>query len=271
MSETTRTLANPVYAAVGAGDYVVAQFNDIVAQLRERTEAAGETAQTRFEETRSAAQTRLEETRTAAQTRLEETRSAAEARFEKAVEDAKAGFGETKTRVTALPEDVPATIEELRGKFSPEELRKIYEGYLEAATEFYNSLAERGEGAVERLRQQPLVQENIDRAGKVYNDAVDMTEDALGVVSSQTRLVGERAAKLTGRVSSKVEDLAADIEEAGETIKAEAAEAAEEIDGAAGTVEAKARTAKASPAKKAPAKKAPAKKAAPAAESTDEE
>ncbi|MFW0783248.1 heparin-binding hemagglutinin [Gordonia sp. CPCC 206044] len=223
MSDTTRTLANPIYAAVGAGDYVVAQFNDIIAQLRDRTESVSENAQTRIEETR--------------------------------------------TRFSSLPEDVPASIEELRTKFSGDELRKVYEEYLGTATEFYNSLATRGEETVERLRAQPLVQENLDRAGKVYSDAVDLTEDTLGVVSSQTRLVGERAAKLTGLVSGKVEDLAVDIEEAGATIKSETAEAADEIDGAAGTVEAKGRTANNSPAKrvaaakKAPAKKAPAKKA----------
>lgn len=260
MSETTRTLANPFYAAVGAGDLAVAQFNDIVAQLRERTGSVSETAQSR----------------------LTETRSAAETRFEKAVEDAKAGFEEAKTRINSLPEELPGEIEELRTKFTPDELRKIAEGYLEAATEFYNSLAERGEEAVDRLRQQPVVQENLDRAEKVYNDAVDLTEDALGVVSTQTRTVGERAAKFAGLVSDKVEDVAADaveaiedaaensaaaIEDAGVTVKEQAAEAAQQIDGAAGTVEAKGRTANASPAKKiaaakkAPAKKAPAKKA----------
>ncbi|MYR07036.1 heparin-binding hemagglutinin [Gordonia sp. SID5947] len=241
MSESTRTLANPIYAAVGAGDYVVTQFNGIISQLRERTESASESAQARFEETRGTAQARFEE---------------------------------TKNRINALPEDVPAGIEELRGKISSEELRKTAEGYLESATDFYNSLAERGEETVERLRQQPVVQENLDRAGKVYSDAVDLTEDTLGVVSSQTRVVGERAAKLAGRVSNRVEDVAADIEGAGQAIKSGTADAADEIGGAAGTVEAKGRTANASPAKKvaaakkAPAKKAPAKKA-PAKKATN--
>lgn len=264
MSESARTLANPFYAAVGAGDLAVAQFNEIVGQLRDRSESVSGTAQTRFEETRSAAETR----------------------FEKAVEDAKTSFEEAKTRLNSLPEDLPGELEELRGKLSTEEIRKVAEGYLEVATGFYNSLAERGEEAVERLRQQPVVQENLDRAGKVYNDAVDITEDALGVVSSQTRVVGERAAKLAGRVSTKVEDVAEDaavaiedaaggaaeaIADAGETIKDSSVDAAEQIDGAAGTVEAKGRTANTSPAKKivaakkAPAKKAPAKKAAPKA------
>lgn len=223
MSESTRTLANPLYAAVGAGDLVVTQFNDVVADLRQRGETVTENAQSRFEE--------------------------------------------TKTRLNALPEEVPASIEELRGKLNADELRKVAEEYIEAATGLYNSLAERGEEAVERLRRQPLVQENLDRAGKAYNDAVDLTEDALGVVSTQTRGVGERAAKLAGRVSGKVDEAADAIAEAGADVKAHADNAAEEIAGAAGTVEAKGRTAKASPAKKiaaakkAPAKKAPAKKA----------
>jgi len=47
--------------------------------------------------------------------------------------------------------------------------------------------AQRGETALERLRTQPLFAENIERAEKAYNDAVELTEDALGVVSAQTR------------------------------------------------------------------------------------
>ena len=86
---------------------------------------------------------------------------------------------------------------------------------MEKATELYNSLAERGEATLERLRKKPVVQENLSRVEKVYNEAVDLTEDALGVVSSQTRLVGERAAKLAGRVSDEVADAAAAIEGAG--------------------------------------------------------
>ena len=226
MTTAERTLANPLYVAVGAGDYAYQQVTDKLTEIRERTETAAEKAQARLE-----------------------------ARFE-----------ETKTRVEALPEEVPS-VEELRAKLTVDELRKIADPYVDKATEFYNSLAERGEAAVEKLRTRPVVQENLTRAEKAYNDAVDLTEDALGVVSSQTRLVGDRAAKIAGRVSGKVEDAAVAIEEAGATLKSEADDVAEEISGAAGTVEAKGRTANASPAKKiaaakkAPAKKAPAKKA----------
>ncbi len=210
-----------------------------------------------------------------AQSRLEARYSETKALITDLPETAQSRFDEAKTRIGSLQEEVPAEIEEIRGKLTTEELKKLADPYVEKATEFYNSLAERGEATLERLRTKPVVQENLTRVEKVYNDAVDLTEDALGVVSSQTRLVGERAAKLAGRVSDEVEDVAVAIESVGSDIKEQADDAAKEIDGAAGTVEAKTRTAKASPAKKvaeakeesvppvkkAPAKKAPAKKA----------
>ncbi|MFC0316620.1 heparin-binding hemagglutinin [Gordonia phosphorivorans] len=201
-------------------------------------------------------------------------------------EAAQTRLTETRTRLADLPSDV--NVDDIKAKLKRdelrEELRKVTAPYVETATDFYKDLAERGEGAVERLRTQPTVQENLERVGKVYNEAVDLTEDALGVVSSQTRAVGERAAALAGRAADKVEDAAADIEEAGAKVvdkvadaaadieeagvkvAAEAKTAAAKIDEAADT--AKARAAKAAPAKKAPARKAPAKPAAKAAPNT---
>ena len=198
-------------------------------------------------------------------------------------ETAQTRLVETRTRLAELPSDVDVeeikaklTVDELKARLNKDELLKVAQPYVETATGFYKDLAERGETAVERLRTQPAVQENLERLGKVYNDAVDRTEDAIGVVSHQTRTVGERAAALAGIAADKVEDAAAEIEEAGAKVKAESKTAASKIDGAAGTVEAKARTAKSSPAKRiaaaeAPAKKAPARKApakAPAKKAT---
>ncbi|GAA3969985.1 heparin-binding hemagglutinin [Gordonia caeni] len=196
-------------------------------------------------------------------------------------ENAQTRLAETRTRLADLPSEVDVdelkaklTVDEIKTKLNKDELRKVTKPYVETATDFYNDLAERGQGAVERLRTQPVVQENLDRVGKVYNDAVDLTEEALGAVSHQTRTVGERAASLAGIAADRVEDAAVDLEEAGNKVKADAKTAAQKIDGAAGTVEAKARTAKSSPAKriaaaeapakakKAPARKAPARKTA---------
>ncbi|UQE74731.1 heparin-binding hemagglutinin [Gordonia sp. PP30] len=228
MSTAERTLPTPVYAVVGAGDVVVQEAKEAYDRLRNRAE----TAQTRLVETR----TRLAELPT--EINVEEIR-------------AKLTVDEFKTKS-----------EELRTKVNKDELLKVAQPYIETATGLYNNLAERGEGAVERLRTQPVVQENLERVGKVYNEAVDLTEDALGAVSHQTRLVGERAATLAGLAAEKVEDAAVEIEEAGSKVKAEAKTAAQKIDGAAGTVEAKGRTAKASPAKRIAAAEAPAKPAA---------
>ena len=76
-----------------------------------------------------------------------------------------------------------------------------------------------------RLRNQSGFDDAAERAEGYVDQAVELTQEALGTVASQTRAVGERAAKLVGIELPK---------------KAEGKKA---------------------PAKKAPAKKAPAKKA----------
>jgi len=68
------------------------------------------------------------------------------------------------------------------------------------------------------------------------DQAVELTQEALGTVATQTRAVGERAAKLVG----------IELPKKAESVKAAAKKA----------------PAKKAPAKKAPAKKAPAKKSA---------
>ncbi len=173
MTKSDRNLVSPIYAAVGAGDLAFKQVNEVIAQLRERTETATEQAHARLEETRTTAQTRIEEAR---------------------------------ERISALPEEVPSNIDELRAKCTPEELRKVAEAYIEVATNIYNSLAERGEETVGRLRTTPAVGEQLSRAEKAYNDAVDLTEDTLGTISHQTRAVGQRAAELAGLASTKIEE-----------------------------------------------------------------
>jgi heparin binding hemagglutinin HbhA len=154
--------------------------------------------------------------------RAEEARTDAEAR----VEGARAGF-------TKLQEELPTQVDEIRGRLNSDELRKAAEGYAEAATTTYNKLVERGEEALARLRSQPAIEEAANRVESVTDQAVELTQDALGTVASQTRAVGERAAKLVGvELPKKAEKAAAPVKKA-------AAKA---------------------PAKKAPAKKAPAKK-----------
>jgi heparin binding hemagglutinin HbhA len=138
---------------------------------------------------------------------------------------------ESRARLTKLQEDLPDQLRELRERFTSDELRKAAEGYLEAATSRYNELVERGEAALDRLRSQSAFEDASARAHASVDQAVELTQEALGTVSSRTRAVGERAAKLVGIDLPK---------------KAPAKKA----------------PAKKAPAKKAAAKKAPAKKAA---------
>ena len=105
---------------------------------------------------------------------------------------------------------------------------------LDAATDRYNELVERGESALQRLRSQRPFEETTARAEGYVDQAVELTQEALGTVASQTRAVGERAAKLVGIELPKKTDAAA--KKAQKTL------------------------AKKAPAKKAVTKKAPAKK-----------
>ena len=144
--------------------------------------------------------------------------------------DAETRVGETRARVTKLQEELPTQFGDLREKLSSDELRKFAETYAEAAQTSYNKLVERGEAALERLRSQPALEEAAGRVESYTDQAVELTQEALGNVATQTRAVGERAAKLVGvELPKKAQKSAAPVKKA---------------------------------AKKAPAKKAPAKKAA---------
>ena len=141
--------------------------------------------------------------------------------------DAEARVEESRARLTKLQEDLPTQFGELRDRLTSDELRKVAESYAEAAQSRYNNLVERGEAALERLRNTNALEEGRERVERYSDQAVELTQEALGSVASQTRAVGERAAKLVGVELPK-----------------------------------KAAPAKKALAKKAPAKKAPAKKAA---------
>jgi heparin binding hemagglutinin HbhA len=150
--------------------------------------------------------------------------------------DASAAVEERRARLTKLQEDLPTQFEELREKLSSDELRKVAESYAEAAQTQYNKLVERGEAALERLRSQPAIEEAAGRVERYSDQAVELTQEALGNVASQTRAVGERAAKLVGVELPKKAEKAAPAKKAATKVPAKA------------------------PAKKAPAKKAAAKK-----------
>ena len=147
--------------------------------------------------------------------------------------DAETRVEESRARLTKLQEDLPSQFGDLRDRLTSDELRKFAESYAETAQTTYNKLVERGEVAIEKLRSQPALEEAAGRVETYTDQAVELTQEALGNVASQTRAVGERAAKLVGvELPKKAQKAAAPVKKA----------------------------AKKAPAKKAPAKKAPAKK-----------
>jgi heparin binding hemagglutinin HbhA len=152
--------------------------------------------------------------------------------------DTQTRVDESRARLTKLQENLPTQFGELRERLTSEELRKVAESYAEAAQTRYNKLVERGEAALERIRTTPALEEGRERVERYSDQAVELTQEALGNVATQTRAVGERAAKLVGvELPKKAEKAAAPVKKA-------AAKA----------------PVKTAPAKKAPAKKAPAKK-----------
>lgn len=156
--------------------------------------------------------------------------------------DASSRVEESRVRLSKLQEDLPEQLRELRERFTADELRSAAEGYVEAATARYNELVERGEAALARLRSQAGFEDASARAEGYVDQAVELTQEALGTVASQTRAVGERAAKLVGIELPK---------------KAAAKKAP------AKKAPVKTAAAKTAPAKTTPAKKAPAKKVTP--------
>ncbi len=137
----------------------------------------------------------------------------------------------SRARLKGLQEDLPGQFGELRERLTSDELRRAAETFAEDAQSTYTKLVERGAAALERLRNQPALEDAADRVENYTDQAVELTQEALGNVAAQTRAVGERAAKLVG-------------------VELPAKKAASGSG------------AKKAPAKKAAAKKAPAKKAA---------
>jgi len=158
--------------------------------------------------------------------------------------------------LTRLQEELPKRTEELRGKLSTEELRKAADEFLGDATVTYNSLVERGGAALERLMGQPEFKEAADRVETYVDQAVELTQEALGNVSAQTRAVGERAAKLVGVDLPAKKSPAKAIKKA---VKKAVKKAP--VKKAVKKAPAKKVAAKKAPAKKAAAKKSPAKAA----------
>ena len=73
--------------------------------------------------------------------------------------DAETRVEETRARVTKLQEELPTQFGDLRERLTSDELRKFAETYADAAQTTYNNLVERGEAAIERIRNTPALEE----------------------------------------------------------------------------------------------------------------
>ena len=77
--------------------------------------------------------------------------------------DAGSRVEESRARLTRLQEDLPSQFGELRDRLTSDELRKFAESYAETAQTTYNKLVERGEAALERLRNTNALEEGRER------------------------------------------------------------------------------------------------------------
>ncbi|BDH59180.1 heparin-binding hemagglutinin [Tsukamurella sp. PLM1] len=134
--------------------------------------------------------------------------------------------GNAQAKLTEAKDGLPKDVDELRAKFTPEELRKVAAAYIQVATDIYESLAERGETAFDRIKSGSVIEDATEQATKAYNSAVELTESSLGQVATATKQVGERAAKLVGRAGDEVSEAAEQAEAAVKETTAKAATAA---------------------------------------------
>ena len=235
---------NPLSSALG-------QVSALLTELRERSEAVTEQAQTTLVSSLGSAQDKIAESRGEVQTKVAATVEGMQTRWDDTVATAVAPFEEARTKLAALPVELPVEIEELKSKFSPEELRKVADAYLAVAAALLASVSDRAEEAVGKITSSTLVEGGLDKLEleKIYSNAVAMTEGALGTIAAQTPFGGGR-----GKGASAVEQLPQDDAETPAQLVATSAPAR--------PATAKKAPVKKAPVKKAPVKKAPAKKAA---------
>ncbi|SDN17067.1 hypothetical protein [Allokutzneria albata] len=135
----------------------------------------------------------------------------------KAREAAKDGAEAAKSAADELPKDLSG----LRAKLEPAELRKLVDAYTQAALQLYGYLAERGEEALETLRNTPQVQKALTqveegtkvaqgRVEEVVTDVRELADDVLGKVTRRTRSAGEKAAQATERAAEDVAEAVID-------------------------------------------------------------
>jgi heparin binding hemagglutinin HbhA len=160
--------------------------------------------------------------------------------FADAVEAAASTATSTRETVQQRVADLPAELDELRDRFSGEELRRALDAYRAQVGRAYAALAGRGEQTWGRLRERPRVvvtrlgsyTEVLDaRVDHLVDDAQGAASWALAAAGRQGRVAGERVARAGQRFTGLAADVIVDA-------SAAAADAVEEVGtAAAGRVE----------------------------------
>lgn len=187
----------PLYAALGAGELATEKV--VSAARRARSEATGQT---------DTVQTRLAELQ--------------------------ALLAELPVRARTRLNELPAELNELRGKLEPHELRELVDVYRRSLQELYGRLAVRGEHVYGKLATEPRVKKAVGRiehaAGaaevrveQFVGEARTVADDVLGRVSRRTRSTGEKAANTVQRTAA---DTAGAVDRTGEAVERAGDEAA---------------------------------------------
>lgn len=122
---------------------------------------------------------------------------------ESTTSEVRAKVNEAKGRHLPEKEENPEAegdLRELVAKFSPEELRKVAEAYTKVALDIFTFLAERGEEATKRLLGQADAQGAKNAVVGKLEEVRELTDEALGKVSSSTRALGEEISRSLGSV-----------------------------------------------------------------------
>ena len=143
-----------------------------------------------------------------------------------AVAKARTKVNEGADAAKGAVDEFPTDLAGLREKLDPAELRKLIDEYTEAAQKLYKRLADQGEDALTKLREQPQVAKALeqveeaiaglqDRVGDVAGDARELADEVLAKVTKRTRSVGEK----TARAAEKAADEAAEaVSELGDDV-----------------------------------------------------
>ena len=188
---------------------------------------------------------------------------AAVAAVARAFADAYAAAASRRETVQHRVAELPTELEDLRSRFSGDELRHALETYRAQVERAYAQFAGRGEEAWDKLREKPPVRQAMTTlesySGKLdarVDDAQDAASRALSAASKQSRVAGEKVARAGQRLSGKAADAVVDVSAATSGAVEDAGTAAAQvIEGAgdeAATVTRKATGSAGTPRKAAP-------------------